>query len=62
MNINIKDDKIFDNSYWNYVKNDVMLEIGKVLKSFKENDVNDFIQKIVEIKKISVNLIIKRFK
>lgn len=47
---NYKYDKIFNDSSWNYVKDEVMLEIGKVLRSFKENDINDFVQKIVEIK------------
>lgn len=45
-----KNDKIFDDLSWNNIKDEVMLEIGKVLRSFKENDVNDFVQKIVEIK------------
>lgn len=38
-------------STWDYVKFTVKHEISQVLDSFKEDDVNNFVQKIVEIKK-----------
>lgn len=44
-------DKNCDKSSWDQVRSAVMFEIGNVLNSFKEDDVNKFVQKIIEIKK-----------
>lgn len=41
----------YNESTWDHIKFTVKHEICQVLDSFKENDVNNFVQKIVEIKK-----------